>query len=176
MLGQLWICLDFMEAGGILVALWWHRWGLLVQTCLCTSDVLGCAGTQRLLAHQPPCSLPAVGLAPHTPFCLLSSALFNFSGKPFPWSAVSRLTAGQGELPGQAVLENNSDLSQQSWCFNICALHQLCEMVISHTGVMGVDASLGLLSPVRVRLPGPSPCSAWGAAQEKICSCKCHQR
>lgn len=133
-----------------------------------TCDVLGSAGTVQLLVYQPPWPLPPVGLTPHTPFCLLSSALFNFSGKPFPWSAVSRLTSGQGELPGQAVLENKSDLSQQSWYLNIFALLHLCEMVIAHSGVMGADTSLGLLSPVRVRPPGPSPWSARGTAQQKI--------
>lgn len=83
MLGQLWICLHFIEAAGILVAPWWHHRGLLVQADLCTSDILGCAGMQRLPAHQPPWSLPPVRLTPYTPFCLLSSALFNFSGKSF---------------------------------------------------------------------------------------------
>lgn len=156
------VCISWKQ-----LALWWHHGGITGgswcgqtwRMYLCTSDVLGCAGTQWLLAHQPPWSLPPVGLTPYTPFCLLSSALFHFSGKPLPWSAMSQLTAGQGELPGQAVLENNktkSDLSQQSWYFNIFALHHLREMVISYTGVMGTDASLGLLSPLKVRPPGPS--------------------
>lgn len=128
------VCISWKQ-----LAFWCHHGGITGgswcrQTNLSTSDLLGCAGTQQLLAHQAPWSLPPMGLTPHTPFCLLSSALFNFSGKPFPWSAVSRLTAGQGELPGQAVLENKSDLSQKSWYFNICALHHLHEIVISHTG------------------------------------------
>lgn len=33
---------------------------------------------------------------------------------------------------------------------------------------MGTDISLELLSPVRVRPPGPSLWSAWGTAQQRI--------
>lgn len=100
-----------------------------------------------------------------TPFCLLSSALFNISGKPFPWSPVSWLTAGQGELPGRAVLQNKPDLSQKSWCFNVVPLHLLHDVVISPVcgdgnGHEPPATALGMLSLVGVGPPGPSLWSA----------------
>lgn len=51
------VCISWKQ-----LAFWWHHggnhWGLLVQAdlALCPCDVLGCAGTQQLLAHQPPWS------------------------------------------------------------------------------------------------------------------------
>lgn len=73
----------------------------------CTSSIQGCAGMQ-LPARTPAALIRAqhgVGWI-HT-FCLLSSALFNIAGKPFPWSPMSWLTVGQGELPGQAAWQNS---------------------------------------------------------------------
>lgn len=103
--------------------------------------------TLRRAEHQPCVGMDALGaLVPAsrrtgctTPCCLLSSALFNISGKPSSRSAVSQLTAGQGELPGRAGLENKSDLSQKSWYFNVFPLRRLDEIVISQIVVMGTD-------------------------------------
>lgn len=106
-----------------------------------------------------------MGPAVCTPFCLLSSASFNISGKRFPWSPVLRLTTGQGELPGRAVSENKPDLNQESWCFDIVPLHLLHDVVISRVcgdrnGHEPPATALGLLSLVRVGPPGPSLWSA----------------
>lgn len=73
MLGQLLgVCLHFMEAAGIVVALWWHPWGLLVWADLAEApvtywDVLGRSGCLHI-SHPGPC-LPWDWLQTHPSVC-----------------------------------------------------------------------------------------------------------